>query len=198
MSPDRLDFDVVDLNVDIVETVPIKWQGREVDSGPIHISLSGPGSRGVIDYDAGTVEVEFRSKVEFPELAETLEDLGADEALYEPVAMVIRSQGAVLDGHYLRLAGIGKINAHRLFDPSQTRIDIHAPSQCKPDAGAGTEAEIKQALRDGIPVSWNFNPAEKRVEIQLPKSLGGETHQVCLSGSYTLAAAKPEADTARR
>jgi hypothetical protein len=192
VSTHRLDFDVIDLDVDIVETVPIKWQGREVDSGPIHISLGEPGSKGVIDYDAGTVEVEFRSKVEFPELAESLEDLGADPATYAPVDLVIKSTGAVLDGHYLRLAGIGRISSHRLFDPSQTRIDIHAPSQCKPDAGAGTAEEIKQALHDGTPVSWNFNPAEKRVAITLPTSLGGETHLVCLSGSYTLAGSKPK------
>lgn len=195
MSADRLEFNVVGLDVNIVETVPIKWQGREVDSGPIHISLNGPGSAGVIDYDAGTVEVEFRSKIEFPELAETLEDLGADEALYAPIGITIRSRGSVLDGHCLRLAGVGTVGANGLVDPGQTRIDIHAPSQCKPDVGTGSAEEIKEALRSGVPVSWNFNPAEKRVEIQFPEELGGETHLVCLSGKYTLAAAvKPGVD----
>lgn len=192
----RLKFNVTGMDIDIVETVPIKWQGREIDSGPIHIGLGRPGSCGVIDYAAGTVEVEFRSRVEFPELAEALEDLGADPSLYAPVEMVIRSAGSVLDDHCLRLAGKGTIDAHRLFTPD-TRIDVRAPSQCKPDIGAGSGDEIRGALRDGQSVSWNFNPQEKRVELTLPDSLGGETHLVSLAGSYTLTIADASADSER-
>jgi hypothetical protein len=185
---DRLEFDVTGMDIDIVETVPIRWQGRVIDSGPIHISPGEPGSHGVIDYAAGTVEVEFRSQITFPELAETLEDLGADPSVYAPVKMVIRSKGNVLDGHCLRLAGKGTIDAHRLFIPDQTRIDVRAPSQCKPDMGAGSGEEIRAALRNGKSVSWNFNPAEPRVELTLPQALGGETHLLSLAGSYTLTA----------
>jgi hypothetical protein len=195
MSTDQLRFIVTGLDIDIVETVPIQWQGREIDSGPIHIGLGAPGSSGIIDYEAGTVEVEFRSRISFPELAEALEDLGADPSVYAPVDMVIRSRGAVLDGHYLRLAGAGTIESHRLFDPKQTRIDVRAPSQCKPDVGAGTGEEIREALRKGKEVSWNFNPAEKRVDLTLPESLGGQTHQLSLAGSYTLTAAEPSTDS---
>jgi len=46
--------------------------------------------------------------------------------------------------------------------------------------------EVRQALRDGRPVSWGFNPTEKRVELTLPKVLGGETHILCIAGKYTL------------
>ncbi len=191
---DTLQFDVTGMDIDIVETVPIKWQGREIDSGPIHISLGEPGSHGVIDYDAGTVEVEFRSQVSFPELTETLEELGADPSVYAPVKMVIRSSGSVLDGHCLRLAGKGILAQHRLFNPEQTRIDVRAPSQCKPDIGSGSGEEIKESLRNGKSVSWNFNPAEPRVELTLPQALGGETHLLSLAGSYTLTVAQADAD----
>jgi acyl carrier protein len=192
MSANCLPFIVTDLDVDIVETIPIRWQGREIDSGPIHISLGASGSSGVIDYDAETVEVEFRSQIRFPELAETLEEMGADPGIYAPVEMVIRSTGAVLEGHCLRLAGVGTIDAHRLFDPRETRVDVRAPSRCKPDLGSGSGEEIREALRTGKSVSWNFNPAEKRVALTLPESLGGATHQLSLSGSYTLTAAEPD------
>jgi acyl carrier protein len=194
-STDRLEFNVTGMDIDIVETIPINWQGREIDSGPIHIGLGEAGSCGVIDYAAGTVSVEFRSLVEFPELAETLEELGADPSVYAPVSMVIRSTGAVLDGHCLRLAGKGTIGSHRLFTPEQTRIDVRAPSQCKPDVGAGDGDEIREALRNGKSVSWNFNPAEPRVELTLPEALGGKTHLLSLSGSYTLTIASPDAAT---
>jgi hypothetical protein len=191
---ERLEFNVTGIDIDIVETIPIKWQGREIDSGPIHIGLGEPGSRGVIDYVAGTVEVEFRSQISFPELAEALEDLGADPSVYAPVNMVIRSKGNVLEGHCLRLAGKGIIDSHRLFNPDETRVDVRAPSQCKPDLGAGSGEEIRESLRNGKAVSWNFNPQEKRVELTLPEALGGETHLLSLSGSYTLTAADPNTD----
>lgn len=192
-DPDRLEFNVTGMDIDIVETIPIKWQGREIESGPIHVGLGEPGSHGVIDYDAGTVQVEFLSQVVFPELAETLEELGADPSVYAPVKLVIRSEGAVLDGHCLRLAGKGILDSHRLFNPDQTRIDVRAPSQCRPDDVAGSGEEIKEALRDGKSVSWNFNPLEKRVELTLPAALGGETHLLSLAGSYTLTIANPDA-----
>jgi hypothetical protein len=189
MSADRLEFNVTGMDIDIVETIPVTWQGREIDSGPIHIGLGEPGSHGVIDYAAGTVKVEFRSVIEFPELTEALEDAGADPSVYAPLNMVIRSEGAVLDGHCLRLAGKGSIDSHRLFDPDQTRVDVRAPSQCKPDAGSGSGDEIREALRTGKSVSWNFNPQEPRVELTLPDALGGKTHLLSLAGSYTLTAA---------
>jgi hypothetical protein len=41
-------------------------------------------------------------------------------------------------------------------------------------------------------VSWGFNPQEKRVELTLPESLGGETQVLCIAGSYTFTLADPE------
>jgi hypothetical protein len=191
MGTNGLHFAVIGLDVDIVETIPIRWQGREIDSGPVHVTLGAPGSSGVIDYEAGTVEVEFRAQIQFPELAEILEDMGAEPEVYAPLDTIIRSKGSVFEDHSLRLAGKGTIGSHRLFTPSETRIEIRAPSQCKPDAGSGSGDQIREALLRGEPVSWNFNPAEKRVVFTLPESLGGETHELCLAGSYTLTIAEP-------
>jgi hypothetical protein len=126
----QLPVDVINLDVTVAEGVTIKWQGREIDSGPLRIELGEPGSAGLIDYEAGTVDVEFRVKIMFPELSEILEDMGAEPEIYAPVDGVIRSQGAVFaDDHSLRLEGIGQVNEHRLFDPAETRFTIRAPSQ---------------------------------------------------------------------
>ena len=126
----QLPFNVVGLDVAVREGVKIKWQGREMDSGPLTITLGEPGSCGVIDYETGQVNVEFRVKIQFPELADILSDMGADPDITAPVDAVIRSEGAVFsDDHSLRLAGIAKIVKHRLFNPAQTRICIRAPSQ---------------------------------------------------------------------
>lgn len=46
-------------------------------------------------------------------------------------------------------------------------------------------AEVHEALLNSQPVSWGFNPKEKRVVLTLPESFGGETHVLCIAGSYT-------------
>ena len=126
----RLPVNVTGFDVTVAEGVRIKWQGREIDSGPVILELGEPGSAGVIDYEAGTVNVEFRVRIRFPELAEILDDMGADPALTTPIDAVIRSQGAVIpDDHSLRLWGKGEIGEHRLLDGSETKLSIRAPSQ---------------------------------------------------------------------
>jgi len=49
-------------------------------------------------------------------------------------------------------------------------------------------AEIRQSLHDGQPVTWGFNPTEKRVVLTLPQKLGGRTQVLCIAGSYTFTA----------
>lgn len=39
-----------------------------------------------------------------------------------------------------------------------------------------------------MPVSWGFNPKEKRVILTFPKALGGETYILCIAGYYTFVA----------
>ncbi|MGA7732807.1 MAG: hypothetical protein WCD37_16240 [Chloroflexia bacterium] len=129
MHQDRLEFNVAELDVTIEEGVNLMWQGRKMNSGPLIISLGKAGSCGVIDYDAGEVNVEFRVQILFPELAEMLSDLGVDPGIVAPIEGVIRSRGSVFDDHSLRLSGKGELEEHRLFDVEETRIDICAPSQ---------------------------------------------------------------------
>ncbi|MEW6729944.1 MAG: hypothetical protein AB1489_01285 [Acidobacteriota bacterium] len=126
-----LHFDVTDLNVTVEEGVKITWQGKEIDSGRLTITLGEPGSKGVIDYEKGMVKVEFRVRISSPaldELFDILEDMGADRGVTAPFDAVIRSQGSVFDDHSLRLAGKGEIAEHRLFNPDETKIDILAPT----------------------------------------------------------------------
>jgi hypothetical protein len=49
-------------------------------------------------------------------------------------------------------------------------------------------AEVRDALFNGRPVSWGFNPKEKRVVLTFPKVLGGETYILCIAGYYTFVA----------
>ena len=126
-------------------------------------------------------------KIVLSELAELLDDIGADTDLAAPIDAIIRSEGAVFaDNHSLRLAGKAEIGAHKIFDPSP-KIEILAPTRCEPSSHGRSAAEIQQALLRGEPVTWNFNPTERRVE-----KLGGETCTLCLAGSYTLTAANPQ------
>jgi len=51
---------------------------------------------------------------------------------------------------------------------------------------------VYEALLRGEPVSWGFNPQERRVVLTLPECFGGETHVLCIAGSYTFILAEPE------
>ena len=64
-----LAFNVTDLNVTVEEGIKIKWQGKEIDSGRLCINLGRPGSRAVINYETGQVNVEFRAEISFEEIA---------------------------------------------------------------------------------------------------------------------------------
>lgn|SRR5687768_11197086 len=132
MGRNTLPFDVTNFDVTIEEGVKINWQGKEVDSGCLTIKLGEPGSAGVIDYEKGVVDVEFRVRISSPtihELYDILEDLGAERTVTAPFDAVIRSSGSVFEkDHSLRLAGKGEIAEHRLFNPAETRIEILAPS----------------------------------------------------------------------
>jgi hypothetical protein len=132
MGRNLLNFDVTDLDVTVQEGVKLTWQGKEIDSGQMTIKLGAPGSAGFIDYDNGTVKVEFRVKIASPaldELFDILEDMGAERGVTAPFDAVIRSQGSVFgDDHSLRLAGKGEFSEHRLFNPAETTLDILAPT----------------------------------------------------------------------
>ena len=52
-------------------------------------------------------------------------------------------------------------------------------------------AEVREALFNRKPVSWGFNPKEKRVILTFPKVLGGETYVLCIAGYYTFVAREP-------
>ncbi|HEV7673718.1 MAG TPA: hypothetical protein VGQ12_04225 [Candidatus Angelobacter sp.] len=132
MGNSLLYFDVIDLDVSVEEGVKLNWQGREIDTGPLAIRLGAPGSSGVIDYEAGTVKVEFRIQLSFPaldELFDILKDMGAERGVTAAFGGVIRSQGAVFEDHSLRLSGQGELAEHRLFTPAEMRLDIRAPSE---------------------------------------------------------------------
>ena len=55
-------------------------------------------------------------------------------------------------------------------------------------------AEVYDALLRGEPVSWGFNPTEKRVVLTFPKFLGGQTYILCIAGSYTFVGHTIESD----
>ena len=132
MGQNLLHFDVTDLDVTVQEGVKFKWQGKEIDSGPLSIKLGKPGSAGVIDYDDGTVNVEYRAQISSPaldEVFEILEDMGAEPGETAPFDVVIRSKGSIFDDdHSLRLSGKGEFAEHRLFDPAETSLEILAPT----------------------------------------------------------------------
>jgi len=187
MIATKLDIEVVDLSVQMVETIPVSWQGRWMDSGRIDVSLAPEQSYGEIDYAQDRVAVEFNTLLTFSDLAELLEDMGAPASTYAPIHIKITSKGNVLPDHSLRLQGVGKVEKNGILDPPGTKITIRAPSQCKPDNKSASCGDVQALLAAGERVTFNFNPQEKRVDLVLPETLGGGSHELSIAGSYTLA-----------
>lgn len=118
---------VARLEASIPEGIAVRWQGRELPSGPLKATLDddaaangAASSGGVLDYLRRRARLKFCVKLEFPEFSETLAELGVDPAYTAPVRAIIRSEGDILDDHGFGLSGACDVLPHGLFaDPKQ-------------------------------------------------------------------------------
>lgn len=120
---DHLKFAVANLRARVAERVSIEWQGNRVDPGPLYIELDDSGSapsEGTLDYAAFRAEAAFHVLLTFPEFANTLEELGADPELTEPVHAVIQSQGRIREDHSFVLSGPCNFKPHPLLKGGET------------------------------------------------------------------------------
>ena len=69
----------------------------------------------MLDYANRRARAEFHVRLSFPQFAETLEDLGVDPALSQPVQAVLRSEGDILDDHGFALSGTCDLEPHGLL-----------------------------------------------------------------------------------
>ena len=126
MNSNRIAFNVTELAARVPEGVPIRWQGAELESGPLHLELASDASHGVFDYDEGRAHVEFHVLLSFPELADQLRGLGVDEDLLRPVQAVLRSDGPIRDDHRLALSGRAELEPHDLFPARESAVSVLA------------------------------------------------------------------------
>jgi len=126
MAKDDLRFTVTHLSATVSDGVPIIWRGSRFDSGPLIIGLDGDraASRGVLDYRRRRARVEFHVALHFPELAETLRDLGVDAAFTRPVTAVLRSEGDIQDDHSFALSGVCDLARHALVPRETTAAAV--------------------------------------------------------------------------
>lgn len=116
------------LEASIPEGVPLRWRGKEFNSGVLKASLRRPDeaglSGGVLDYAHGKARLEFHVNLEFPEFAGMLSDLGVDGAFTAPVQATIRSAGDILEDHSFALSGRCEVLPHCLFaDPARPEAE---------------------------------------------------------------------------
>ncbi len=122
-SSEAIRFRVTRLSATAPEGVPIVWEGRAFNSGPLTIELDESAeadSRGVLDYGRRRAEAEFHVRVGFPEFADMLEGAGIDAELTRPVRAVLRSSGNILEDHGFALSGECRLQPHGLFPPRDT------------------------------------------------------------------------------
>ena len=127
MTRDRIDFRVTGLAASVAEGVPVEWQGQELWSGPLTMELEEgavPESHGVLDYGRRRAEATFHVRLAFPELAGTLEELGVDRALTQPVRAVLRSAGEILADHSFALSGHCALEPHELLSDGRAAAGV--------------------------------------------------------------------------
>jgi hypothetical protein len=125
MTDSVLAFEVTRLAAAVPHGVPLTWRGRAFDSGPLAIELSPRApSRGALDYASGRARAEFHVRLSFPEFARTVEDLGLDPALGEPVEAVLRSEGDILEDHGFALHGRCELAPHALLPREETSAAV--------------------------------------------------------------------------
>src|SRR5215469_3337223 len=128
MREDSVRFEVSRLDATVPEGVPVRWQGTEFNSGPLEIELDRDGDgrcgQGLLDYSRRRARAEFRIRLAFPELAATLESLGADSSLTEPVRAVLSSEGEILEDHTFVLSGRCELASHEVLSSPETAASV--------------------------------------------------------------------------
>lgn len=125
----HVEFAITNLQACVAESVSIEWRGKPLDAGPLNIVLdhsAGTHNRGLLDYAALRAEAEFHVLLSFPEFADTLDQLGVDPALTQPVQAVIHSKGRIREDHSFVLSGPCDLAPHALFNDRETRAFVLA------------------------------------------------------------------------
>jgi len=126
---DHTKFVIANLRARVAEKVNIEWLGNRVDPGPLYIELDGSRStpsEGNLDYSAYRAEATFHVLLTFPEFTNTLEELGSDPELTEPVHAVIHSAGRIREDHSFVLSGSCNLKPHPLLKAEETRAVVLA------------------------------------------------------------------------
>ena len=127
MEQDILSFQVSKLSAHVPEGVPLQWQGKTFNSGPLIIELdqsATDGSRGTLDYLRRRATAEFHVLLKFPEFANLLESLSVDAKFTEPIRAVLRSEGDILEDHSFQFTGPTTVSAHPLFDEDEAIASV--------------------------------------------------------------------------
>lgn len=124
MTSNTVKFRVTRLDAEVPEGVPLEWQGRQLESGPLTIELDEDpdGNRGILNYSEGRAQVDFRVRLSFPDLA--LSEIGVDPELAQPIRATLHSEGEILADHSFVLSGRCDLRPHALFAPDSVAASV--------------------------------------------------------------------------
>jgi hypothetical protein len=118
MQPTVL-FDITNMDAKVREGIDLVWNGRRLNSGPLHVRLDDQAvndgdNRGELDYETSMARARFNLRIDLYGLAKRLAG-----ALYcefiEPIRAVVYSEGVITQDHNFGFSGPMKINPHPLF-----------------------------------------------------------------------------------
>jgi hypothetical protein len=165
----------------------IRHAGKDILTGPIVALLDDiaapPANLGMIDLATGTIRLQWAVIATLPFMADAFASGAVPQKARGPVRATLDESGQLLeDGSGFDVNGTGQVSPGSFL--SGASIPLHQ----NPVKGVGTGSVVKlgPALAAGQTVLCTFVPESSIMDVKLPKSLGGGTQRMNLTGGYLL------------
>jgi hypothetical protein len=165
----------------------IRYGGSDILTGPIVACLDEcaevPANMGMIDLATGAIRLQWAVIATLPFLADAFASGAISQKDSEPVRATLDEHGHVLDdGSGLDMKATGKISPGSVL--SGAKIGSH--QNLAKFVRIGRTVNFIAALAAGEAVRCAFVPEFSALEVKLPKSLGGRTQRLNLTGGFLL------------
>jgi hypothetical protein len=164
-----------------------RHRGREILTGPVVAQLDDradpSGNLGLVNLSAGAVRLRWSITVTLPFLADAAAAGLVPEKDGGPLRVRLEESGGVLpDGSGVSVRGTGHVLPGSFF--SQAGVAAHA--NLFKTSGGAPAAALRRAATAGDPVACVLVPEASHLDVALPRSLGGGTQRLNLTGGFSL------------
>jgi hypothetical protein len=165
----------------------VRLRGRAFSTGTILTHLDdgadAPANLALIDLAAQTIKLQWAVIAVLPALADAVSSGQVSPKDSAPVRVVLEESGRLLeDGTGFNVKGTGQFAPGSLLSPAAITAHVNL-AKLLPVGGAGT---LKRAMTAGNPTQCKLVPESSRIEFAFPKSMGGGSQTLNLTGGFSL------------